>query len=62
MEKLLDYDAVQAFRERALNPEHPVTGVLHRIPISISSHAKLRTAFMMQFPMWSRDICRKSQK
>ncbi len=25
MKKLLDYDAVQAFRERALNPEHPVT-------------------------------------
>ena len=23
--KLLDYDAVQAFRDRALNPEHPVT-------------------------------------
>ncbi len=25
MKKLLDYDALQAFRERALNPEHPVT-------------------------------------
>ncbi len=25
MAKLIDYDAVQSFRERALNPEHPVT-------------------------------------
>ncbi len=25
MAKLLDFDAVQAFRDRALNPEHPVT-------------------------------------
>ena len=25
MKKLVDYDAIQAFRERALNPEHPVT-------------------------------------
>lgn len=25
LEKLLDYDAVQAFRDRALNPENPVT-------------------------------------
>jgi pyruvate-ferredoxin/flavodoxin oxidoreductase len=25
MAKLIDYDAIQAFRERALNPEHPVT-------------------------------------
>jgi pyruvate-ferredoxin/flavodoxin oxidoreductase len=25
MAKLIDYDALQAFRERALNPEHPVT-------------------------------------
>ncbi len=25
MKKLLDYDAVQAFRNRSLNPEHPVT-------------------------------------
>ncbi len=25
MEKLIDFDAVRSFRERALNPEHPVT-------------------------------------
>ena len=25
MRNLIDYDAIQAFRERALNPEHPVT-------------------------------------
>src|SRR5699024_2298754 len=24
LEKLLDYDALKAFRERSLNPEHPV--------------------------------------
>ncbi len=51
--ELLDWDAVDAFRRRALNPEHPVLrGSAQNGDIS-SRHVKPATAIMMQFPALS---------
>ena len=45
---MLNWDAVEAFRRRALNPEHPE--VLLRTTISSSRQEKLVTSIMTQFP------------
>ena len=48
---LVDMDALQAFRDRALNSENPVMEQL-RIPISISRDVKLRINSMMPYRIW----------
>ena len=47
--KLVDYDEIQKFRDRALNPEHPVTRGTAQMMIYISKLEKLKTNFMMQY-------------
>jgi pyruvate-ferredoxin/flavodoxin oxidoreductase len=55
-------ELLQEFRERALNPEHPVTRGTAQNPDIYFQSEKLLTAFMMLFPMSLKNICRKSSK
>ena len=48
---MLNWDAVEAFRRRALNPEHPVTrGTAQNDDIFFQAKEKLVTSIMTQFP------------
>ena len=60
--KLLDYEALQEFRDSALNPEHPVTRGTAQNPDIYFQARKLPINFMMRFLIWLKIICRKLQK
>ena len=52
LKEMCDMDAVEAFRKRALNPEHPtMRGMPMKTAISSSSIVKLATSTTMQFQL-----------
>ncbi len=56
---LIDYEALQAFRDRALNPESPQTRGTAQTRIFSSRQKKLPTHSTMRFPTLWKAICRK---
>ena len=50
--KLLDYKALQEFRDRALNPEHPVTRGTAQNPDIYFQSREAANPFYDAFPIW----------
>ncbi len=61
MKDLLDYQAIQEFRDRALNPEHPVTRGTAQNPDIYFQAREAANRFYDLSPIWLRNTCRKLQ-
>jgi pyruvate-ferredoxin/flavodoxin oxidoreductase len=61
--KLIDRDALQKFRDHALNPEHPVTrGTAQNPDIYFQAREAINRLSMKEFLIWLRNTCRNFLK